>query len=327
MGREKLKMDAVQKTSQIIYSRKTDLLILFKRIKPKDKFKNIILKPVEKNPTPVHERKGVGVGYGYKYDEELTSISLQSPIAPNTHFLDDSTRQFFADTIRAPDRVTTELPRGEVAYLGPWYYQGLEPTCAPWAIANATLALGLKLNSALMTDLLNLANDIEKSEKGGLGFYKAKELTDQKYPQAEINLSELTDEERLEWTEDPAFHLFAFVKYETVSSMFNLPKRTQEELLREIKERNIKNIRKNAAIIKKTIDEGAKILASVSVKQYQGRDNGLHAISIVGYKVNENGVMNIQLIDSDRGILWISLEHLSKCIVPFNTYRIYKTTN
>lgn len=196
-------------------------------------------------------------------------------------------------------------------YSGKWYCQGFEPTCTPWTIANATLALGLKPNPLLIRDLLNLANDVTKRDKGGLGFNKAKEVIDQNYPQEEVNIIELFGEERLEPTEDPKFHLLAF----------KMSGKTREELLRTIEEKNKKIIRKNARVIKQIIDEGAKILASVFLKGQQDR----HAICIVSYKVHENGQMNVQVIDSNRGILWISLEHLSKCVVPFNTYKACKS--
>lgn len=193
-----------------------------------------------------------------------------------------------------------------------WFHQGHEPTCVPWAIANATLALGLEPNPILIRDLLNLARDTTNRDKGGLSFKKVKEVIDQKYPQIGINIVELSREGRLEPTEDLELHLLA-------SKMSS--NTIKEEVLRAVEEKNKKIIEKNRSIIKQIIDEEAKILASVFLNGHQDR----HAICIVDYKVTENEKMNVLIIDSNRGVLWMSLEQLSKCIVPFNTYKILRT--
>ncbi len=86
----------------------------------------------------------------------------------------------------------------------------------------------------------------------------------------------------------------------------------------------------NSSVIKQEIDQHRTILTGVESSSYEGRildlsgepirDN--HAVCIVGYEVNEDGVMNVQLIDSNLGIFWTSLEYLSASLKPNETYLV-----
>lgn len=57
------------------------------------------------------------------------------------------------------------------------------------------------------------------------------------------------------------------------------------------------------------VSNGIPIIISVLSKKYSGL-NGSHAICLASYKVDKNGFMDFQVVDSARGIMWVPRERI-----------------
>lgn len=281
---------------------------------------------LSRRPVCNRERKKVGTGLGFVYDVELAQIFLDSRKGFEfTDILTDEARAFFQRTIETPERISAEQGESEVVYEGDWVYQGSEPTCLPWAVANASVALGLEPDAFYIADLLNYAIDIKESINEGANYPKAMELL-AKYPKSSISLVGLPYEDRLALiheppSEDRGEFLYKLYKIDDVRSS----KQIKEDAEIVYKNAASEVVKRNGAVIKKVLDEGGVLLTSVLIKKYAGeKKGGLHAICIVGYKVSEAGIIDIQIVDAARGRIWMSLEHLSSSVVPFMTYKMTK---
>jgi hypothetical protein len=100
--------------------------------------------------------------------EEVTHV-LNHPIFPKKPMYATET------PLDLSPRINTGLPAKEALYIGPWYHQGNEATCLPWAVANAMLALNIKPPPGLIRDLLNYALNTDGKEEG-IMLDKAREL-------------------------------------------------------------------------------------------------------------------------------------------------------
>lgn len=161
-----------------------------------------------------------------------------------------------------------------------------------------------------------------------MGYHNVNDILNEKYKGSNIRLEELKDENKVCLVQDkPDTDYKSYASFVRICEHFGSSRiiETEEEYNQSIQTKQREDIIHNANVIKKILDEGAKIVSSVTVKRYSNdTQNGLHAICIAGYKINERGFMDVQIIDPQIGVQWISLEHLSSCIVPFNTYKISK---
>jgi len=59
------------------------------------------------------------------------------------------------------------------------------------------------------------------------------------------------------------------------------------------------------------LDAGGSIVTIVNAASYFGRNRkGTHAICLSGYRINEDGFLDFQVIDSARGIHWVPHERI-----------------
>lgn len=250
------------------------------------------------------------------------SIMLASPLSYDHHSTRPDDLVFFSETMVADDRVPTLLRPAWRAYKGSWYHQGEEPTCLPWAVLGGGLVAEVQPSPRLAADLVNLANRIGDPNKApGMEFEEAVDIL-RFHPDAGIML------------ESSPFNIGAETKTERL--MLNLV----EESLRkdEIYEayfdyfwppdRDL-TIRKNAAKIVDSLEQDYPLLLSVDYNKYRGLPSGSgispHAICVSGYTVDEESYMDVQIIDSARGIFWMSLEHLSRSVFTQTCWRIVRT--
>lgn len=111
--------------------------------------------------------------------------------------LDEKRRTFFTQTTQASERLSTGLLASDHSRGGSWYYQGGEPTCLPWAVANGIHALGASPDHHYIADLLNYAIDAEESVREGMNYPVAVELLT-KYSQIGVSLTRIPYERELQ---------------------------------------------------------------------------------------------------------------------------------
>lgn len=236
-------------------------------------------------------------------------------------------RNIFDDSMTAQTRISVELEESARIYTGNWYYQLGDPTCLPWSIANASLAIGVKVDPSYLADLLNHANT-EKPTLGnvnqvGMAPIEAKNILEERYGNSEFSIEHLSFDERLQLVHEPLSDA-DMAQYKKIESKFALEPLSEEDILLVHEKRDREIINQNAALIKKIVDNGEAILVSVSNSKYRRLSGFLHGIALVGYRVNENKTMDVQVIDSDAGKIWMSVEHLSRCV--HTSYRLKKKT-
>jgi len=205
-------------------------------------------------------------------------------------------------------RIQTGLSRSRHIYKGGWFYQYGEATCCLWAIVNALSVLG---SNPIGTCLSQIYNRSQKQNQLGMKGMSLLELSSiiKKYPQMGIEMELLIGEKDIK----------PLVKPKSSDPTSSPSSR----------------INHNASVIKKALDQNKILLTTVASNRYLGVDRRnfeenvitglfepLHAICIVGYRVNDKGHMDLQIIDSERGNIWVHLEHLSKSIKPYHTYLI-----
>src|SRR3989338_3302736 len=262
-----------------------------------------------------------GTGYGFSYDADIVRIIAQ-PISDIDDVLDDERRAFFTQTIETTERLLTGLSASEHSYNGSWCYQGGEPTCLPWAVANAIHTLGVSADHSYIADLLNYAIDAEESAREGMNYPVAIDMLE-KYPRIGVSIKRIPYERELQLIHEPPREDLGKMLYIIDDS------RTPEEIAidsaKMYQAANTQAVQRNGTLVKEIVDSGDVLLTSVMTKQYaKDKKSGLHAICVAGYKVSKQGNMDVQVIDAARGKLWMSLEHLSSAIVPFDTFRMTK---
>lgn len=264
-----------------------------------------------------------GTGLGFKYDTQIVDISLDWLVAGDTDFLTDEKREFFKRTI-STDRINTKLKQSEKVYSGGWYAQSGESTCLPWAVANSLTVLGTRPDNKFMADLLNYANDIEESKRKGMTYDDVLSIF-RKYQSTGVHVVLVAHDLELQRI-NPHILMKNFVYKLTDDD--RIPEEREQDLKVQNEQKKVETIRHNGTLIKNIIDGNSVIITTVVTKPYAGvKEQCLHAICIAGYKVNDTGAMNVQIIDSARGKIWMSLEHISTALLssslfPSLTFRI-----
>ena len=233
---------------------------------------------------------------------------------------------FFERTTKEKNRVSLNLPTSESVYRGDWLSQGRTYTCVAFSIANSIKSLGMEPNINFIADLLNNTGhdfgDPGMEVITGISFYEVLELFQtRQYKDMNVSIELSSDENNLsEVSTNPdeaidqhgdGYEYFIGKKKVTVEEYSKYP-------LQDWKEHREEIIRNNAKKIKKTIENKGRYVVGVDVKFYrEGKrvaNGGKHAISIVGCRVSDEGIMDVQVIDSNFGTTWTSLEHLSDSI-------------
>ncbi|MBI2595495.1 hypothetical protein HYW46_02030 [Candidatus Daviesbacteria bacterium] len=197
--------------------------------------------------------------------------------------------EFFSRTLMSDMRIAMGITPSERVYAGRWYGQGYAPTCSPWSLVNACSVAGIELPSRFVAKILNLA-----FEDG----YALESLAD-------LTVTAGVDMKKLLLSLVGIRH-----EYEPMSTpVYNIRLKT------------------NAVVIKRLIDQRHPLVLSVTSRLFYPRPNsyslfGSHAICISGYQVTGEGYFNVQVIDSNNGIVWMSLEHLSQAVQRERTFGI-----
>jgi hypothetical protein len=253
----------------------------------------------------------------FVYSDGLVKELFANPVR-GLDVLSESTGKYLESTRNVLERVPTGLKASTRKYSGNWYHQGAENTCSCWAIAQGCHIKGIKLPYQIMVDLLNTSVDIGGSVGNeGLSYGNANKIV-QKDLNAGFQIV------RCDQSLERAIHPLA--ESERIFNFKLLP-----DLPVGGAEDDKNNFRKvivsNSMIIKQIIDEHRIILTGVTTKQYDPNSgsNALHAVCISGYNIRKTGEMDVQVIDPARGILWMSLEHLSKALIGYDTYTLEKT--
>ncbi len=195
---------------------------------------------------------------------------------------------FLTETTLAENRMVCNLKPSRREYVGRWYGQKGEPTCAPWSLVNACTVLEVEPDPVYIANLINRA----------AGF---------------INPSEI------------GFHLSSLQDSVNGSEIMS-----QKVYLDRPKGLN-RIFKQNLAFglfARFFLDLGLPLITSVQVCEYYPKPNNYkdknHALCLSGYQITQEGFFNIQAIDSNFGIYWLSLEHLLKTRRFNNTFVLYK---
>lgn len=220
------------------------------------------------------------------YDIYETADLLDRPYPSTQKFLDEDEVRFLGSENIEPVDEAPINPSEIKNYLGPWYFQRSEPTCLPWNVANASRIQEELIDPNCLTNLLNIAITPKPFDQGMSYFQAMPEIK---------RLSSLN-----------------LKQGEPGNSLIQIPSGADNSQVIEITERNI-------ALIKIALGEGRCILTSVFNEYYIGRQ-GRHALCISGYQINNQGRAFAQLTDPARGLIWTSVDHISKAVVPNDTY-------
>ena len=272
------------------------------------------------------------------YDDEKTQYAL------NTYLRDrDDVRlplgalELFQKTITSTSRISTGLAPSNYEYKGTWFSQAHEPTCAPWSVINAVHAVGGHLNPAAVQEMLNVIMSMvlqgHEFPRGSTNKSIFQEII-LRYPDMGVTVSELPVGKKLGILQNLKTNSQVSISKSFFKFSFNTPI-SQPRLERESKEKkdpdtlyrdiNAATTAAAASTIKETVDSKGALVVGIFPKYYaQIQSDVAHSITIVGYKINEQGHLNVQIIDSDRGVLWASLEHILFSY-PQSTYVVHKT--
>lgn len=233
------------------------------------------------------------------------------------------------ERMETTSRIAVGLPRSELSYSGSWYYQGLDPVCAPMAIANAAHVIGSAVEDAVLAKLFNLALPKDAKSRGGISYEKlAAVLSEQ--TASDLIMSDLPYDKGLKslLTED-----VETISLSLKNTFTNMP--PAEERLQELRDFNSQEASKavlsNARVIKEHLDRADVLLVSLTrsltaPKGFEPFQTGLHTVCISGYRISDSGYMDVQLVDSHSGKYWASLEHVSSSIYPFDTQILRKAS-
>ncbi len=172
----------------------------------------------------------------------------------------------------------------EVKYQGPWYDQSSSHSCVPWAIANAGMVLGYAPNLDSIWNLSVLSNN-EQYRGNGISFREATRYVNED-PRMSYRLLSL--EANSDGKSHTPFDVTSQTNSERISTGIFLTK-----------------LLDNIAVKK-------PILIGVVSKLFSGEEIGSHALCISGYRVSKQGRIDLQVIDSARGIYWVPEERVRK---------------
>ncbi len=244
----------------------------------------------------------------YLYSSEKARLLLEHPYDSDKVIMNPNEGAFFAATLTASNRISVSKEPESQYYHNSWYFQGSEATCAPWAVVNAIHALGVSLDPNFVANILN-HKLLQVGLAGGFSPEVAKKyLADSKMS---VEIAKLSD---------PTLNLIEIPEELQVSK---IPKVVRDffdpslRFKRETYSQSLSKLRQNAGIIEKTIDSQKMLMITVDFERYADipEETGFHTIVLSGFRVNENLSMDVQVIDSDRGLVWMSLEHFSQSLV------------
>ncbi len=227
------------------------------------------------------------------YWPERTASLLANPVLTHcSGSVVSDARKFFGGTLMSDERTVVEMTLSDRVYTGRWYGQGNEVTCAPWSLVNACSVADIELDPGYVAMILNLAY------KNGLKLSILADTT----KITGVNMKNLPPSATIQCLYDPAYELINRVL-----------------------------LKMNARLIKSLIDQIHPLILNVKAELFysipDSTKSETHAICISGYYITEEGYFNVQAIDSNCGIVWMSLEHLSKTVLPERTYKISKLNN
>lgn len=176
----------------------------------------------------------------------------------------------------------------EQLYSGPMCIQLTQPTCTPLSIANAQRVIGLRPDEDILRIMLNNATDPNEDEYG-LSFDKAGAII-KKFKNSGFYFEEAE---------------------QNLVPTFKLPSwraRAEE--------------RYNAALIRRLLRAGSIITGVEHAWYAKSSEHGSHAICISGYRTFRNGDMLVQILDSARCSLWVTISHLSASLDSDKTYLV-----
>jgi hypothetical protein len=185
------------------------------------------------------------------------------------------------DTNGLDPRISTELQPAEIIYRDLWHNQGLEATCGVWALVNAMRVSGVERDPDYIKTLLNYVIASLNSPEPGVSIPKMYEISVGRNLPGKLTL--LSPDESLT-------HL---------SPLPSLSGFSGEKIVKD-----------NARIIKKYVTENSALVVSrPSVRRNSERS---HAVCIAGYRIDAQGYMDLQVIDSSRGVKFHGIEAFSR---------------
>ncbi len=252
--------------------------------------------------------------------------------------LTEKEKSLFDSTLTATGRVSFELSACEQFYTGVWFYQFDEPTCLPWSIANACMVIGNPVDETAVEELVSFAKDEYKPRGIGMNYFEAVRILE-KYPTMPV----ITHASKHLLFNQALWLLAQREGANAISDSTYLHMKRIYESYKVYKSQEstvvpltadpyvyIPNwpLREMAQLVSSTIDDGKAVLTGVSSLKYRsGGTSTSHAVCISGYRVDNNGYMDVQVIDPYRGIIFMSLDHLHGAVWPVYTFVASKSTS
>lgn len=223
------------------------------------------------------------------YTPELAKRSFKKALPQSVYLDPEGIIQTLNETMTTMNRVDTNLPISHASYIGKWNSQGAEPTCSPWSLANAYRVIGVQPHFPLLSELLNHANGDNPT---GITGVKADDLLTivSEFPKRGMEFTnvELPLQSTELWASDEA-------------------------------------IRENAATIKHYLDRGSAFHVLIGFDMYARQfSDEAHAVCLSGYHINRYREMNVQIIDSNIGVVWTSIEHISSSLLAGQVHVVSK---
>lgn len=213
--------------------------------------------------------------------------------------------------IHPSERTPIHRASKSVAYEGPWYYQAYNPTCTAWAVANTGLVFGLKPDMLCITQLSEMAKAGEFGQ--GLDISKAVEVVNRNthMPYELVNLNGV---DKREFYPDASL-------WDSINNFSNKKYLIESRHYENEKNRHSIHVPRPLDEVFATqvidhIDRHSPILMAVNSREYSGSDTeDSHAICLSGYRIDQNGFMDFQVVDSAQGIIWVPKERIERASI------------
>jgi len=205
---------------------------------------------------------------------------------------DDCVTEELMFPINTDERTCYLRNQEEVRYVGSWFDQSSSHSCAAWAAANAGMVLGSIPHLDSIWDLSARVNE-KSSEKRGLKFSEVMEYVNEDprmaYGFAKLQIANKENQRKRD--------VFTPLQAPTIDFQ-NLKARVPldvflEEILEQLKLHK-------------------PILVSVVSKLFSEEGLQNHALCISGYRISNSGQIDLQVLDSARGIYWVPEERIRK---------------
>jgi hypothetical protein len=243
--------------------------------------------------------------------------------SPDENVLEPERVQFFESTLTT-NRINCGLSPAFTFYPGGWYYQNKEDTCTPSAVINGSLIVDGTIDRFVASLMINRANGVSWFPgQTGMIYPEAEELLYRHHQSAGVFIRQVVGRQSIQSSDkglnpNDYLELTEFGMYTFAQKHFDLASQHHYKQI----------INHNALAIKELVDKYHAILTGVHRADYyqlsDKSDTFKHSICIAGYQINSAGFMNLQIVDSARGIYWISLEHLSQTVIDRDTWMIGK---